>query len=261
MKRHLLPLLITLFGLAACKKVETDPIPALSTSTFSFDENINIEMYETIEGTKRRLNLNCYTEKIYPTMSYEIRTVYTVDQNTIAIQFITIDTPGIAPQSPDPAYALIELDGLTNKSYKLELNFGNKIIRGELRVSPTSIDVSIPTQTKVQFVDPDLERIPNNTVFGYILSNSNTTEPLAQNFIDSLHYYGAKSNLYIPGYYWYFKIEENGQIEQGQNSVNYFKRNFIFDYTNNSMQLENLAKRFKEKYNSEFNINLYTVQD
>ena len=240
-------------GLNSCKKSDTD-------SSSTFNENLKIKMSETVDSTKRTLLLNCFTEKIYGCSNYGIQSTFELTSNKITINFIQIIEPNICLTSLGPASTLIKLDGLTNKIYEIELNFGVTKISGQLNVSTNSFKATLPSQTKVQFVNPDLGRVPNNTIYGTVHYHVASTTTTVQKFIDSLQFYGATSTLYPQGDYGNFQIESNGQIKQVQDLGYYFTRYYIFNYSNNSGQLKSLVRRFGVNYPNDLLITLNTTK-
>ena len=159
-----------------------------------------------------------------------------------------------------PASTLVKLEGLTNKLYEVELNFGATKITGQLNISASSFKATLPIQTKVQFVNSDLSRIPNNTIYGTVHYHTAATTSTVQKFIDSLQFYGATSTLYPQGDYVNFQIESNGQIKQIQDLGYYFTQYYIFNYSNNSEQIKSLVRRFGINYPNDLLITLNTAK-
>lgn len=217
-------------------------------------------MSETVDGEKRVLNLNCYTEKIFTCSNYGIETTYALSDNKITIHFIKVTTPTVCLTSLGPASVIISLNGLKNKAYQLELNFGASKITGQLNVTSGSFVATVPAQTKVEFVNPDLKRIPDNTIYGTVHYHSASTSTLAQKFIDTLQLYGAVPTLYPQGDYGQFQIEANGQIKQTQDLGYYFTRYYIFNYSGNSGQLKDLVRRLGINYPDLLIITLNTIK-
>ena len=245
--------IIILFALAlnSCKKTDTSS---------NFNENLKIKMYETVDSTKKTLFFKCFTEKIFECSNYSIQATYKLTNDKITINFIQIEKPNICLTSVGPASTLIKLEGLTNKLYEVELNFGATKITGQLNISASSFKATLPTQTKVQFVNPDLGRIPNNTIYGKVHYHTAATTSTVQKFIDSLQFYGAISTLYPQGDYVNFQIESNGQIKQVQDLGYYFTRYYIFNYSNNSGQINRLIKRVGISYANDVLITLNTAK-
>lgn len=243
--------LMFLCVISSCKKTVVNP---------GFNENIRIRMTETVDSTKRVLNLFCATEQIFECSNYGIQTTYSLTNDKITIHFIKIITPDICLTSLGPASTVINLSGLSNRTYELELNFGSAKISGQLAITEGSFIATLPIQTKVQFLNPDLKRIPANTIYGTIHYHSASTSSIAQQFIDSLQLYGATPALYHPGDYIQFQIEANGQIKQTQDAGYYFTRYYIFNYSGSSGQLKDLVKRFGTGYPNLLLVSLYTTK-
>ena len=243
--------LFSLSVISSCKKTKVDS---------SFDNNIKIKMTETVDSVKRILSLHCYTEKIFECSNYGIEATYTLTNDKITINFIKIIVPNICLASLGPASAIINFNGLTNKTYEIELNFGTNKITGQINVTSGSFVTTLPTQTKVQFVNPDLKRVPSNTIYGTVHYHSASTSTIVQKFIDTLQLYGATPRLYPQGDYGPFEIEPNGQIKQTQDLGYYFTRYYIFNDSGNSAQLRDLVKRFGINYGNLLIITLNTTK-
>lgn len=231
----------TLFSLHSCKKVT----PAV---TANFGENIKIRMSETADSTKRTLTFNCSTEKIYGCINFGIQTSSAITGNKITINFIKIAEPSICLTAVGPASTQISFDNIPNGIYELEFIFGQTIIKGQLNAGTGSFIATVPVQTRLQFVNPDLKRIPGNTIFGTVHYHAAGTGPVVQQFIDSLQYFGAAAILYPQGDYGQFQIESNGSIRQTQDPGYYFTRYYIFNYTGNNNPLKNLVQRYGNNY-------------
>lgn len=218
MKTCFIFLLFIFIGLSACEKAET---------VAAFTENLKINMREVMDSTKRTLLLICNTESMYVCSNYSIQSDYKVTNDKITINFVQIITPSTCLTAPGPASTLIEFEGLANKVYKVELNLGATRISGQLDVSANSFKATLPIQTKVRFINPELGRVPDNTIFGTVRYHTASTAPVVQKFIDSLQFYGAATKTYPPGNYGQFQIEANGQIKQVQDAGYYFTRYYI----------------------------------
>ncbi len=226
----------------------------------AFNKDIGIRLIENIDNTERILTLKCGTTENFICSNFSIATSHTVINNKITLNFTGIIKPGICKRSIGPATATISLGELDILNYELEINIGSSKIIGQMAVSDNSYKVTIPVQSKVKFLNPDLYRVPNNTIYGTVHYHSETTSPIAQIFFDSLKYHGATTKLFMPGDYGDFQIEDNGQIKQTKNSAYYFTQHYIFNYTNATESLENIVKQFGLKYPNLLHITLFTSQ-
>ncbi len=245
-------ILLLLSGIHSCKKEEI--------SAWDFEENLQVNMYEVIDGSRRTLVLRCLTETIFPCINYHIQSAYKVSRNKIVIDFIQILKPEICLTALGPASTLIELNDLPNNVYTLECNFGSTKVVGEINVAANIFTVDLPQQTRIKFLNPNLSRVPENTIYGTVHYHSAITVPLVEKFLDSLKFYGATTALFPEGDYISFQIEANGQIKQTQDEGYYFTRYYIFHYTNASEQLRNLVSRFGINHGNDLSITLHTAR-
>jgi len=225
-----------------------------------FNKNIVIRLIEHVDSTQRTLTLTCGTEEKYMCSNYSIAFSHTVINGKISLNFTDIIKPATCMRAIGPATATINLGALNNMNYEIEINIGGSKIIGQLAVSNNSYHVTIPDQSKVKFVNPDLYRVPDNTIYGTVNYHSGTTSAIAQKFLDSLKHYGATTALFIPGDYGSFQIEDNGQIKQTLNTAYYFTQNYIYNYNNSSESLKNLVKHFGVQYPDLIQIRLYTTR-
>jgi hypothetical protein len=231
--------LILTCALVSCKKGEVNP---------NFGENIKIRMSEKVDSVKRVLSFSCYTEKIFECSNYGIESSYSLDEDKITINFIKLIAPGVCLTSLAPASTIISLNGLSNKTYALEFNSGANKISGQIDVTAGSFVTTVQNQAQVNFVNPDLKRVPYNTIYGTVHYHSTSTSSIVQKFIDTLQLYGATPTLFPQGNYGLFEIEANGQIKQTQDVGYYFTRYYIFSYSGSSGQLRDLVKSFGKNY-------------
>lgn len=252
MKSQFICLLAIIFQFAiySCKKTEVRP---------DYKENIKIKMIEKVDSANRVLQLICQTDTIFPCNNYMIETTFSLTNDKITIDFIKTVFSPFCLLSPGPASAVIDLNGLSNKVYGIELNFGTTTITGQLAVTANSFIASLPAQTKARFVNPDLKRIPDNTIYGRVGYGTASLGPLAQTFIDSLQVYGATPASYPAGDYNVFQIDTNGQIIPTMDGY-HFRKNFIFHYSNSSGQLKGLVKRYGNMYRNILSVTLNTAK-
>lgn len=246
-----LSVLIFLVAINSCKKTE-EVRP-------DFDQNVKIVMAEKIDSVKRVLSLMCYTENMFPCSNYAISTTHVLTTDKITINFLKVDTFTFCTTAIGPASAVINFTGLPNKTYAIELNFGTTTITGQLVVTANSFVATLPAQTKVQFLNPDLKRIQDNTIYGKVGYHTASSLSLAQTFIDTLQLYGATPVVYPPGDYREFQIDANGQIIPMQDGY-YFRLNYIFKYSNSSGKLKDLVKRFGTNYPNLLSVSLNTTK-
>jgi hypothetical protein len=247
---------LSLLCILACRKPRDTPGRVIST----FNENFRIRMNETVDSVKRTLTFRCYTEKIYLCSNYWIEATSNVINDKITINFIRIWEPEACLTSLGPAMTELHFDQLSNKNYEIVFNFSGFKITGRFDVTSQSFVATLPQQSRVQFLNPDLKRVPDNTIYGTVHYHQSTTNTIVQKYIDSLQFYGATTSLYPPGDYFRFQIDSTGRIKQTQDLGYYFTRYYIFNYSGNSSPLKDLVQRFGLAYPDDLIITLNTTK-
>lgn len=165
------------------------------------DSDVRLKLWETVDSTGRSLMLYCSTEKQYSCSNYAIDRSFNVSPGNIQIDFNGITTPEICLTSIGPATTTINLGSLANGTYQLVINVERNKSEGRLIVTSGFYEIILDQQEKLQIVNPILNRIPDNTIWGNVGYHTSTTAPLVQSFIDSLLQLGATSQVYQQGDY------------------------------------------------------------
>ncbi len=215
-------------------------------------------MSETLDSMSRTLVLKCYTDKIYPCTGYHIESNCVLTNKKITINFIQVITPDFCLLTPGPASTFFNFTALANGVYTIELNLWGSTISGQLTISAGSYKVTIPQQSRIQFIDTMLNRIPDNTIFGTVDYTTSSNATTAQSFIDSLQFYGATPFKLQQGDYGQFQIDSSGQIIPNPGSGYNFTRYYIFNYSGNSAPLKSMVKWYGNNYNGSLYIRLNT---
>ena len=217
------------------------------------DSAINIRMVETFDKSPRTVQLYCSTTKIYPCCNYSINVEHRQSSNVIDISFKNVIEHDFCLTALGPASAVIDLGALSNGTYRLNLNIGSVRRTGELVVTSDSYKVNIANNKAFRFTNTPLNRIPEYTIWGTIGYHKQETSSLVQSFIADLIGLGATKKSYNSGFYGEFDIDKNGDIVQpGSNSGYWFAQSFIFHFSGNIDNVEQLIKQYARDYGIEY---------
>ena len=223
------------------------------------DTQIEITM---MESSSKALQLYFSTTKIYPCCNYPIDVSWKNSSNIIDITFKGIIETDICLTAIGPATAMIDLGEFKNGTY--QLNFHNEHVKqsGELIVSSDSYKINFKENSLVHFTNIPLNKIPQNTI--WIAINYNEEKYLSS-FLDAFMDLGVTEKSYLRGYYSFentlypglyssFKVEENGTIaflpniaHLGVGLGRLFTQSFVFQYSGNIANIEQLIKQYKEQ--------------
>ena len=222
-------------------------------SISSIDSVINIRMVETFNISPRTVQFYCSTSKTYPCCNYSINVEHQRLSNVIDISFKNIIEHDICLTALGTATAVIDLGALSNGTYRLNFHNGNVRHIGELIVTSERYKINISDNPAFRFTNTPLNRIPAQTIWGTIGYHKQETSSLVQSFIAELIGLGATKKFYNSGVYDGFDIDKKGDIVQpGKDSGYWFAQSFIFHYSGNIDNVEQLVKQYAHDYGVEY---------
>ena len=225
---------------------------------FDVDSMINIRVMATIEGASRNLQFYCSTAKIYPCCNYPILVEKTQSLNNIDIAFNGVLETEFCLTAIGPATAIVNLGELSNGTYNLNLFNGDRKCTGELIVTSDSYEVNFAEDGTFLFTNTPLNKTPEHTIWGMIGYHELGTLPLVQSFLAELMDLGAEKKSYNPGYYQEFRIDKNGDIITPDMHGYWFAQSFIFNYSGNIADVEQLVKQYARDHGAEMSIRVYS---
>lgn len=224
------------------------------------DSDIKIEMWETMDSTKRTLQFNCSTEKAYGCSNYGISKTFSKSSDKIDIDFNGILIYDFCLTALGPATTTIDFGTLPNGTYNLNIKVAKEKSNGQLIVTPDYYEIKLDNQKQLQIINSPLQRVPTNTIWGTVGYHTSSSATLVQSFINSLQNLGATTQTYQSGDYGYFQVDSSGQILPPQNHGYYFVKPFILNYNGNTSALHTLVKDYGVNYGDALTITLYTTK-
>lgn len=242
--RLLIYLFLALFLFASCKKENPEDINFTNT----LENNILIEMFESLDSLERNFYLRCKTAETFPCYNYTIKTNSSKSVNSISIRFEEIIKYDMCATAIGPARHTINLGQLSNGIYDLNITVGQLKTLGKLIVTSTNYEVKLNNPKQVEFTTTILNRVPKNTIWGLIGYHEEETDTLIQDFMASLIQIGAIQQPFKPGNYNYFTIDETGQMETPANHGYWFAKPFILRYFGSTQDLKDVLLKYKPYY-------------
>lgn len=215
----------------------------------NIDSKINIRMVERFEQSPRTFQLYCATEKAYPCGNFPIIAQVRQSANQIDIAFKGVpNNIGICLTSVEPATTTIDLGALNEGTYTLNLHNGGVTQTGTLVVEAGSYTAVFDESEAFAFADKQLNRIPEQTIWGLIGYAQAETAAQADAFLDALIGVGAEKRSYTPGDYREFWIDANGEITDYPGALwgYYFDRPFVFHYSDDLAEIDRLVRQYKD---------------
>ena len=237
----------------------SDNDPELSKNPI--DSQILIETRELLDRESRSLTFYCKTEKIYPCINFPILTEKEVNENSFEVTFTGIGETMICFTAPGPASTTVDLQTVQNGDYQIELNNANLKNKGTLRLSETEIELVFGQLNGIEIIRPTTKRVPQKTYWGTIGYHTSSSVTLVNEFLQKLRDKGAGFNKQTPGHYFYYEIDQNGDIiTNTENSGYYFVKAFIFQFDGNESELKDHISIEGKTYKADLSINVETFR-
>ena len=233
----------------------------LGSKSNPMDSKIIIETREVLESNARRLTLFCKTEEIYPCENFPILTERQTDENSIKINFKSIEETIVCLTGLGPATALIDLNSLPTGEYDIELNNANLKNSGVLKITDTDISLIFDIKNGIDFVRTNTKRVPDKTYWATIGYHVQSSSALVDEFIQKFEDVGAIFSEQSPGHYFYYEIDNSGDIVTNiENSGYQFMKKFIFQYNDDESKLKELVEVEGKNYKETLSMRLETYK-
>jgi hypothetical protein len=176
------------------------------------DSKIIIETREILESHSKRLTFFCKTEKIYPCVNFPLLTEEQSDENSFKITFTSVEETIFCFTALGPATTTIDLNTVSNGEYEIELNNAKLKNKGTLKVTDADISLQFGQKNGIDFVRENTKRVPANTYWGTIGYHVQSSSTLVDEFIQKFSDAGAVFDKQSPGHYFYYEIDNSGDI-------------------------------------------------
>ena len=171
----------------------------ISLKSNPINSTIIIEAREELGPDTRRLTLFCKTGKTYPCINFPILTEWTKDESAVEVTFTAVGETVVCLTAIGPATTLVDLDGLSNGEYAIEVNNANLKNKGTLKV--TDISLLFDKKNGIDFVRSNTKRVPDNTYWGTIGYHDESSSTLVDEFVQKFSDAGAVFSAQTPGHY------------------------------------------------------------
>jgi hypothetical protein len=244
-------IVIILFSLSGC-------VNEANVDEKKIDSDILVTFKEIIDSTGRSFQLSCGTRSSYLSGGYGINYRLQNTGNKIVINFTGIYEPEEKDGSAAPALTVISLGSLPDGIYSIRFLINESVLEGELKVTGDYYSVSDTSAKWIEITNPELRRIPGNTIWGHAgYSSDPYVLTQVQPFFDSLKIMGAEDMNLTTGDYTYFKIDAAGTMSQPENPGTENARPFVYSYNGDFSDLRELIKSYGK--NSPLSISLFTT--
>ena len=245
----ILSFFICILLLGSCKD---DPV--VGPVDINIEDEFNVLLWENLDNNNRTFNINLETILANSCENAEIE--YTQFNQSQGI-FLTVNDiiNDHCTLGSFPAKASVSVGALTNTNYDVDINLKNVIPNtGNLTVTNDYYEISIDNPNGIIIPNNRLYKVPENTIWGYVAYEDAAGEIPYDNFIGELNNL-TTSSFATKGYYGYFEIKENNEVQILQSLAQNHVQHFIFKFNGESNDLENLKTTYQTNFpNMEFKI-------
>lgn len=220
------------------------------------DSKLNIVLREELTSESRNLILNCRTERIYPCCNYGIDYNVVKGAKNFKVRFSKIVMPQICLTALGPAGCAVNLGSLAEGQYNLELEVNGKTEIAQLMVSKGSYQVNHQPGLNFKFENAELKRIPQFLIWGSVGYINDSLVSVVNTFTDSLQILGAQQVQLLPGDYWYFKVDAQGNLIPPEYHGYPFIKMFSYSFNGSLDELKEFISRYSSRYYDKLYISL-----
>ncbi len=225
----------TLLIFSSCLKIEKEYYPIGS---------VNLKVVEGISPDTRAIFLQFYTVEQFPCVNYFIRYDYDNNAGNLNINLKDIEKNDFCFTAQGPATAELNIGSYLNGTYQFNLTIGDAANAGILVVTPSRYILNFPSPDKLVLVTDTLNRIPENTFWGYVAYDNQEFAGVAQSVLDSLENRGAVPAMLIPGDFGYFTLDSDGKITLVDEPNAEYSVNFIYSQANPEDDIKAVIRYF-----------------
>jgi hypothetical protein len=255
MKANCFAFVISLLFFVSCESENAEPVNTLGSE-------VELSMSEFIEQDSRTLTLKFLTLKDFPCINYRIKHQLYMDEQSVRVVLQEVEASDICLDAIGPAAAFVEIGNLEPKDYNLSIQLGESIINsGTLSVSKESYQINLAENQGIQLLNPDLNRIPQQAVWGQIkFPQSEDYKEFMEFFNSTMEVAGASSKKFAEGDYGYFKVAADGKISQPLNAQEKLvEQAFLLDFSGDREDLQMVMQQINTKY-KDVQIRLYNAR-
>lgn len=241
MKKVLIITLVTIF-IALISSCNKDEEPE---QTFQY---INLEYFEQFTSEGSQILFNLQTIETFPCSNFSLQTSVTKSSNHTDIRITNIDVPDICVTALGPASLQLNIGEFSNVPSLFSIWVNEKRHDFELETTEKSIKIKEGNhfEDNLFFSFDSLLRIPENTVWGYVVNNPESSKnDLWDEILNAFYDAGAQEMTLDNGNYYFFTVQNQGIIFE---NVKNQTTTFYFQFENPMEDLINTYERVIKQY-------------
>ena len=218
-------------------------------------------MWESLSPEGNEISLLVTTISDQECLNSEIKSDIAVQNSKLVVQLDGIEQPADCLEGEAPALANLPLANLSTGNYGLEINILDIIKNeGTVEIDPTTLRIELTTDDGLHISHDELNRVPNNTYWGFIALDQITLNNVTADFLAEVETIRDEADL-ANGYYGHFNIFED-KVEFDAVTEYPDVDKFIFKYSGELNELIKLLDDYRAHvdYAGQLEIKVMTYQ-
>lgn len=212
------------------------------------EDEIYLDLFEELSLPNRGLTLRMETIEMEDCLNATLETDHTRGPTRLSLEILQVLPPGECDLGLAPAKGVEEVGILANTNYSFLVNIRNTVdSEGTLEVTEDAIRLSFPTENGFRLRTPELLRIPDDLIWGYVEIPATGNEAGAREIIEEIGAI-AENHTLIQGYYGYFQTDNQGEFFIIENNPDRQHLSYGFKYSASETELINKLASLRSIY-------------
>ncbi len=259
MYQKILVACLLLLFISACNKGD-------QTVIVNIEDDFYIDMFENISNGEQRFQIDISTILDQSCTNYQIDFDISIDKQSNKIELIINDLvePDDCLEGTAPARRTVPFGYLLTGAYAFSINLKDAIINtGRLTVFGDHYLLDMDSDDGIEMIHTRLNRIPQNTLWGYIAYNNGSSSTDAERFISDLEAISTFEDIndnssYPSGYYGYFELDDTKTLSIETEIVSNHHIPFLLHGETNDLSELMALKENACQNNSDLDIHIFT---
>ncbi len=219
---------------------QPDILPTIS-------DEFNVQLWEHLSPNGSAFSLIVETIHDQECLNSVIRNEVSILGDNLAVNLNGIEHPENCLEGNAPAVADVSFASLANGNYDIAINILSLIKNeGFIEISPSALKIKLDTHDGIHIENSQLNRVPNNTFWGYIALDKLELSTTTSGFLEEIEI--LKDDFdFVTGEYGHFKVMEANAVDFEVNTIYPDYDKFIFKYSDEIEDLEEIIKEFREE--------------
>ncbi|MCB0594199.1 MAG: hypothetical protein H6557_24135 [Lewinellaceae bacterium] len=224
------------------------------------DDEFYLDFWEVLTPQGRYLEFRLRTIADEPclnsTIDYEFR--QTNRELSISINEIIREEGCVAGEAPATA-SIRSYSPLPGGFYPLFVDLRDKVTsEGQMVITSGAYNVSLDEGGGIILLRPELLRIPDESIWGYVFYEDDVLEPVAAEFLAKLQSI-SKARSLSTGYYGYFLIDNNGVLKFTNQAAPANAQTFTYRFDGDKAALISLLEEYRSNYGEALEVKIFNT--